>query len=131
MLNQEMMFAANIDEQRIKEAKTSNVVVTKFDPPLEFSTEELKAMGFSLTPSKRTKYKPNKKSRSSCKPITIRNQKFPSLAAASEACGIPYHQILKFSTGKITEKELLLRNAKRLMREEANRAYRESEENNN
>ncbi len=125
-MREELMFAINIDKERERYANESEVKIIKHNPPLVFTDAELKQMGFTFADKK--KYRPsNKKPKGSAKPVTINKITYPSMVAASEETGIPLHQITKFTAGKITEKELLLRNAKRLMREEANRAYRESE----
>ncbi len=124
------MFAVNIDEERERYANESEVKIIRYEEPLSFSKIEMKRMGFSDTKIKVYRPGNKRKSSGSSKPVTIKNQKYPSMTVASEQTGIPITLIGKFAKGLIDEKELLLRNAKRLMREEANRAYGESEENN-
>ncbi len=124
-------YGVNEDEERIKSAENNSLKIIKYQNTPELSEEQLKQMGgFSDKPKKRNKYRPSNKRKSSGgrKPVTIQKVTYPSMAAASEATGIPYTLISKFANGLITEKELLLRNAKRLQREESNKAYRESEE---
>ncbi len=124
----EMFFGFDVDEQRELYANQSEVKIIKHDPPLSFSEAEMRKFGFSpISSKKENKYRPSGKKANSAKPVIIRNQKYHSVAAASRGTGIPVYLIRKFSKGEIDEKELFKRNEKRLQREEANKAYRESE----
>ncbi len=130
-MREELMFAVNIDEERERYAKTSEVKIIRYDDTPIFTKEQLKSMGFLPTlPKQINKYrgiKTKAKSSGGAKPVTIKNQKYPSMTIASAETGIPIYMISKYAKGLIDEKELLLRNAKRLQREESNKAYRDSE----
>ncbi len=123
----DLCFGFDIEEQRELYAEQSEINIIKYDDPPELTKEQLLNMGFSKS-TKTKVYRPGRATKGSAKQVTIKNQKYPSMTIASKETGIAYHSLLKFANGLITEKELLERQTKRIIRLQANLAFRESEE---